>query len=463
MADLNDNRPFVSNALVKGHFIAGFFWFLVAISAGMLFSFQFHQIYPLSGIEMFSPGRVRMLHTNLVAYGFIANCFLAALYWAVPRLTGQRVTDSKYLGGAILYVWNLLILATVVLIDLGYAQAVEWGETPVPLDPFILLALVLVVIQFIVPLFRCKDKSQYVSMWYFMGAMVWTGLVYFMGNFFPQYWVPGTGGAALIGLYIHDLVGLFVTPLGWGLMYYFVPILIRKPVWSHGLSLVGFWGLAFFYPLNGVHHFLYSPIPMYAQYGAVASTIAVEIVVTTVIVNFFATLRGRGDHLRHNLPVRWFYVGMVLYFITCLQCAFQVTLTFQKIIHFTDWVVGHSHLVMFGVFGSWIFGMIQYLWPKVTGNEWYSRRESEWTFWMMSIGVVIMFLSLLAGGLVQGFLWRDLAPFETSITASTPFWFVRVFAGIMIVTGAIILAHNMWRTARGDRAVQTSPQLAGAA
>ena len=56
-------------------------------------------------------------------------------------------------------------------------------------------------------------------------------------------------------------MGLFVTPLGWGLMYYFVPILLKKPIWSHGLSLVGFWGLAFFYPLNGIHHFLYTPIP----------------------------------------------------------------------------------------------------------------------------------------------------------------------------------------------------------
>ena len=44
---------------------------------------------------------------------------------------------------------------------------------------------------------------------------------------------------------------------------------------------------------------------------------------------------------------------MIFYFLTCLQCALQVTLTFQKMIHFTDWVVGHAHLVMFGVFSMW--------------------------------------------------------------------------------------------------------------
>jgi cytochrome c oxidase cbb3-type subunit 1 len=67
--------------------------------------------------------------------------------------------------------------------------------------------------------------------------------------------VAGTSAGAIGGLFIHDLVGLFVTPLGWGLMYYFVPIMLKKPIWSHGLSLVGFWGLAFFYPLQGIHHY----------------------------------------------------------------------------------------------------------------------------------------------------------------------------------------------------------------
>ena len=102
----------------------------------------------------------------------------------------------------------------------------------------------------------------------------------------------GNAAGPLLGLYIHDLVGLWVTPMGWGMMYFFVPIILKKPIWSHALSLVGFWGLAFFYPLQGVHHFLGSPIPLFAQYSAVISTIAIEIVVTTVVINFFMTWKG---------------------------------------------------------------------------------------------------------------------------------------------------------------------------
>ena len=101
---------------------------------------------------------------------------------------------------------------------------------------------------------------MYVTHWYFMAAFVWTFLTYAMGNFLPQYFVRGTSAGAVGGLFIHDLVGLFVTPLGWGLMYYFVPILLKKPIWSHGLSLVGILGPGVLLPAER-----HPPLPLHAD------------------------------------------------------------------------------------------------------------------------------------------------------------------------------------------------------
>jgi cytochrome c oxidase cbb3-type subunit 1 len=254
------------------------------------------------------------------------------------------------------------------------------------------------------------------------------------------------------------------------MMYYFVPIILRKPVWSHGLSLIGFWGLAFFYPLNGIHHFLYTPIPMFLQYGAVISTIAVELVVTTVIVNFFMTLRGSGDMLRTSIPIRWFYTGMIFYFTTCLQCAFQTTLTFQKIIHFTDWVVGHAHLVMFGVFGFWMLGLLVHLLPRVLGRvQWYSRSLNEWHYWITAVSMLVMFFDLTIAGLIQGYMWRDLAPWEETLRASMPFWLVRTVAGSAMIFAQFLFVYNVIATAVGKRskaelgAVNSAKDLGGLA
>jgi cytochrome c oxidase cbb3-type subunit 1 len=194
---------------------------------------------------------------------------------------------------------------------------------------------------------------------------------------------------------------------------------------------------------------------MYAQYGAVMSTIAVEIVVFTVIVNFFVTLRGSGDMLRKSLPIRWFYTGMVLYFLTCFQCAFQTTLTFQRLIHFTDWVVAHAHLVMFGVFSFWIVGMTVYLWPKLVGAPWWSDKLNGLVYWMMTLSLVAMFLDLTIAGVVEGYLWQNLAPWERSLTAAMPFWHTRVVTGVAIVAAAFLFAYNMWMTARSRSSAST--------
>ncbi|MBI4232127.1 cbb3-type cytochrome c oxidase subunit I [Candidatus Peregrinibacteria bacterium] len=443
----NDDRQLVEVELVKAHLIASVVFFITLIIAGLLFSLQFLYRYPFPNTELLSPGRIRMIHTNLAAYGFIVNAFIAGLLWAIPRMTKLPMLSAK-LGWFIFWTWQAIVMATILGILTGYAQAIEWGETPIFVDPFVVIGAVLLVINLITPIIKCKDESLYVSLWYFSAGFIWLCLTYLMGNYFPQFFVPGAAGAAISGLFIHDLVGLFVTPMGWGLMYYFVPIILKKPIWSHGLSLIGFWALAFCYPLNGVHHYLWSPIPMYAQYGAVVSTVAVEIVVTTVLINFFATLWGSSDALRTSIPLRWFYTGMICYFITCLQCSIQVLLTVQEIIHFTDWVVGHAHLVMFGVFGFWIMGFLTYLWPKVVGKPWHSELLNGWHYWLTTIGMGLMFFDLVAGGLLQGFLWKNLSPWEDSITYSIPFWAVRAAAGIMIFIGQVIFVYNLWATTK---------------
>ncbi len=437
----------IDQRIVLWYLVMSLTYVLVGMLAGYFYSFQFLQHNPVDGIELFSPGRWRMVHTNGMAYGFIANAFLGGLHWAIPRLTLHPVFSRK-LSWFIFFAWQGILVATVVGLLMGQAQPLEWGETPVWIDPVALLGLVLVAINFLTPILKAKGP-MYVSLWYFIAAFIWTVLVYAMGNFIPQYFVGGSAAGAIGGLFIHDLVGLFVTPIGWGLMYYLVPIILKKPIWSHGLSLVGFWGLAFFYPLNGIHHFLYSPIPMFLQYGAIISTIAVEMVVTTVIINFFGTLWGRGDTLRTSIPIRWFYVGMVFYFTTCLQCAFQTTLYFQQIIHFTDWVVGHAHLVMYGVFGFWIIGLMTYLFPRVLGaSDWYNPRLNSWHFWITSISMLVMFIDLMCAGLIQGFQWRDLAPWEDSLVASRPFWILRTITGTGMLVGMSIFAFNVWMTAR---------------
>jgi cytochrome c oxidase cbb3-type subunit 1 len=466
-------QPLINLKLVRVHILVGFVFLIIAMLMGTFYALQFNNMYPFPGFEYLAPGRVRMVHTNAVAYGFIVNVFLGALYWVVPRLTQRRVL-SDLLGWLIFWVYLFIVLWAVVGILTGHGQAVEWGETPnwlspngsilFPIDDLVMVGLILIAIQFLTPIFKFGSRQpMYVSLWYFSVAFIWVILTYAMGNYLPEF-VPGAGGATFVGLFIHDLVGLLVTPLGWGMMYFFVPALLKKPIWSHAVSLLGFWGLAFFYPLQGVHHFIYSTIPMFAQFGAVVATVAIEVMVVTVFINFFMTLRGREMAPVANLPIRWFYTGMVFYVITCIQCAVHVQFWAQEFVHFTDWVVGHAHLIMFGTFGFWLIGITTDLWPRVVGRKtWYMPALHEWVFWACTIGLASMFVGLTSAGLVEGYLWIALAPWEAMLQSVRLIWLFRTATGLLMLAGVLLFAFNMYMTATTKEPEPASAGLPAAA
>jgi hypothetical protein len=43
------------------------------------------------------------------------------------------------------------------------------------------------------------------------------------------------------GLWTHDAVGLFVTPMALAVAYYVISATTRRPIFGHALSLIGFW------------------------------------------------------------------------------------------------------------------------------------------------------------------------------------------------------------------------------
>lgn len=450
----------VDYKVIQLHFVAFFGFLIVVLLAGLSYSLQFLQKYPFPGVEILSPGRIRMVHTQGVAYGMLANGLFAVMYYIIPKLTSFEVYSRK-LSHYFFWAYNSVVLIAVAMILAGYAQGLEWAETPKLLDPIIALTVVGMVINWVVPMWKARAKPFYVSLWYILAALLWTPLVYVMGNFLPEYIFAGTSGAAISSMYIHDLVGLFVTPIGIASVYYLLPVVMKKPLYSHALSIIGFWGLAFFYPLNSAHHYLYSPIPMWAQYASIVASIGVHVVVYTVIFNIFSTIGADWKQLITNRPVKWIFTGALFYLITCIQCAVQVTLSAQEIIHFTDWVVGHAHFVLFGVFTFWITAWVYWLLPRIWGVELYSNTLSRWHYWLAMLGIAIMQVDLLAAGVVQGMLWNSLAPFIESVRASFPFWWTRTFTGIMILVGEACFIVNIYLTWSESRKQKSSTVIVG--
>ena len=452
-------EPLVDTPLVAAHGLAALVTVLIAVVFGILISLQFFLPDVTGSWLSMAWGRMRYAHTQGIMLGWLGNAFLAFLYHAVPVLAGRPVTSAR-LGRWLFGLWNFVVVVPGWLLVLaGISQPIEWAEFPPLVDAAVVVALVLAAIQFIPPFFHRGLEELYVSSWYIIGALVFTVLAYPMGNIVPEL-VPGAESAAFTGLWIHDAVGLFVTPLALAILYYVIPAATGRPIFSHFLSMVGFWGLFFLYPLNGTHHYVFSVIPMAAQMGAIAASALLGVIVIIVVTNLLLSARG-GDWLRGDIALRFAVMSTIFYLIVSVQGALQAQMSLNRVIHFSDWVIGHSHLAMLGFATFAGIGGIIHAWQRIPGAR-YNASALNWSFWLLTGGVCIMVIDLTLAGLVEARLWLGESPWLESVQQAKPYWLVRTLSSIPITAGFLLLFYGLVSGPR-DAAVRQMQAAAGSA
>jgi cbb3-type cytochrome oxidase subunit 1 len=439
--------PPVETRLVYAHGLAALLTLLISVVFGVLASIELLVPDFASGHGAWlSWGRLRYDHTQGIMLGWLGNAFFAFLYHAVPLLTGRSVTSAR-LGQWMFGLWNFAVVAPGwVLVLAGFSQPLEWAEFPLVIDVFVVLALLLAIVQFLPPFFSRGLEDLYVSSWYVIGGLVFTLLAYPMGNFVPEL-IPGARGAAFSGLWIHDAIGLFVTPLALAIIYFVIPAATRRPIFSHFLSMLGFWLLFFLYPLNGTHHYIFSVIPMSAQIGAITASTLLGVDVAIVVANLLLSLRGAGWFPR-DIALRFVSTGTVFYLIVSIQGSVQAQMSVNQSIHFTDWVVGHSHLAMLGFASFAAAGGVIHAWQRIPWAR-YNPRMLEWSYWLLFAGVIIMVSDLTIAGLAEARLWQTTQPWIESVRAARPYWWIRTLSVVPIGAGFITLLIGLTSGDRG--------------
>ena len=431
---------------MHAHGLASLVTLLVSATFGIIVSLQLLMPDLGQDVAWLGWGRLRYAHTQGIMLGWLGNAFLAFLYHGVPLLTGQPVT-SRRLGLWLFGLWNFAVmLPGWILVLSGVSQPLEWAEFPLVVDVFVMVGLVMAAVQFLPSFFTRGLESLYVSSWYILGGLVFTMLAYPMGNIVPEL-IPGASGAAFSGLWIHDAIGLFVTPLALAVIYFVIPASTGRPIYSHFLSMLGFWLLFFLYPLNGTHHYVFSVIPMAAQIGAITASTLLGVDVIIVVANLFLSLRGAG-YVARDPALRFVATGTLFYFIVSMQGAAQAQMAVNQAVHFTDWVIGHSHLAMLGFATFSAAGGLVHVWQRIPWAR-YNARAIEWSYWLLVVGLVVMVSDLTIAGLVQGQLWTSGAPWIESVKATRPYWIVRSLSAIPLAAGFISLLTGLTTGPRG--------------
>ncbi len=426
-------------------------FFLITILVGFVMAIKF--VFPefLGGLGILSFGRIRPIHTNGVLFGWLLAANMGLCYYIVPRLCGTRLFSEK-LGIATLVIWIFVVLSAVVTLAAGQTQAREYLELVWWLDALVAVAWVLFAVNIFATIAKRKRPQMYVSLWYIMGTILWTTILWVVGNL-PVY--SGVNDANVNWWFGHNAVGLIFTPVGVALAYYFIPKSTGNPLYSHKLSLIGFWTIAFLYIWNGAHHILFGPIPVWLQTVAILFSVSLLIPVWTVIANFFGTLRGKWA--QGNYVVKFLLAGTVFYLLTCFQGPMHSLRSVNQIVSKTDWIVGHAHMAVFGAFTFFAIAGIYFSLPRMLGKKSvYSERLGEWHFWLSFVGFLGFAVSLWIGGFLQGLQWMDFKlSFLDTVKTMSPYYVVRLFSAVVMMLGQLVFAVNIVKTVRlGSQSVE---------
>ena len=246
---------------------AGAVWFVVGTLYGLFSAIHLMAPDALGNIGVLVFGRTRPVHVNTVIFGFVAPVLVGCALYYVPALLRTPLWSER-LGWASWLLWNVTVASGPATFSFGISQGREYAELIYPVKALLLLALVLLLYVLLMTVLNRKENLLYVSVWYVVGAVLWTAAFYPPGNVM---WRPATGAltgtvdAIWLWFYGHNIFGLFLTPLAIAIAYYIMPRVANAPLYSHTLSLIGFWTLLAFYTHIGTHHLIQAPVPTWLK------------------------------------------------------------------------------------------------------------------------------------------------------------------------------------------------------
>jgi cytochrome c oxidase cbb3-type subunit 1 len=417
-------------------------WLVLGSVAGLIASQKLTSPDFLTESAWLTFGRVRSAHLNMVIYGWASMAGLGIALWMLPRLLKTNLVGERFaVAGAGL--WNAGVAAGVVAILSGWTDGLQWLEIPWQIGILLAVGGALCAVPLFLTLSRRTVDHLYVSLWYILAALIWFPILYVVAK--VPYVHFGVEQAVVNWWFAHNVLGLWLTPLGLGAAYYFIAKVLGRPIYSYSLSLVGFWALAMFYSQAGIHHLIGGPVPSWLVSVSVVQSVMMIVPVLAVGINQHMTVVGRFATLKYSPTLRFVVLGAVLYTLVSLQGAHEALPFFNRLVHFTQYKVAHAHLGVYGFFSMVMFGSIYFVMPRVVEREWPYPKLIAWHFWLVAIGFAIYFVFLSIGGILQGIAMLDPArPFMDSVNVLTPYLLARTFGGLLMTAGHFVFAWHFF-------------------
>ena len=393
----------------------------------------------------------------LLQYGFLTMASLAGVFFITPRLVGVQIR-SEIAGQLAALLLNVTVLMGVTLTLFGGVADHQFSELPPYLDLVVVLALVICLAVVVGTVRKSVEERLYVSLWYFIGGLVWAPLGIAAGNLHPYEGVADSI-AHLFGL--NATTHLFFGAIGIGVILYIIPRAGGGTLWSERVGLVGFWVLAFAGPLAGQGRAVLGPGPDWLETISISASIALLVVVLTTVANVMGSLRDSWTKLSGLPSVRFLLGGTALWTVAMVQGSLQPIRSLSSNLGTTSAIEGQVWLALLA-YSVWAVGSITFAFPKLQGRKWLASTTLSTSFWLGFLGAAMAGGAFLVAGLVESSVWSAGTALQSPLNLGEGFQVVLAATKplrIAVVAGFVTFAVAQWMfatalfrsTTSGDR------------
>ena len=436
-------------------------WGAVGMLVGVVIAVQLAWWPANGGIPWITYGRIRPVHTDAVIFAFAGNAFFTGLYYSLQRLVKARMWSDQ-LSKIHFWGWQLIIVSVAITLPLGITQGKEYAEMEWPIDIAVAVIWVLFTVNVMGTLAVRRVKHLYVAIWFYLASVITIALLHVVNalaipvTFLKSYSVyAGVQDALVQWWYGHNAVGFLLTTTFLGLMYYFIPKAVNRPVYSYRLSIIHFWALVFIYIWAGPHHLLYTALPEWAQSLGMVFSIMLIAPSWGGMINGLLTMRGAWDRVRDDPVLKFFVLALTFYGMATLEGSLLSIKSLNLLSHYTDWTIAHVHSGALGWVGGMVFAMTYFLAPRLWDTKLYSVRMANAHFWLATLGILLYISSMWTSGIVQGLMLQDETKegllrypnFIETVLAVLPLYWIRALGGLLYLVGAVLCLYNVFKTA----------------
>ncbi|WP_449436808.1 cbb3-type cytochrome c oxidase subunit I [Pedobacter steynii] len=290
-------------------------WYLGAATCWLLFGTTVGEYL---GIKFVAPdadqlswlsfGRLRPVHTNAVFWGWASLGMIGLGLYVVPRVGNAPLASIK-LGWYSFWLINIAVIIGSLCLMAGINNGGgEYREYTWPVMLLFGLGVIFTLINFMQTVARRTTKEIYISNWYIIASVIFVIVIAFVA--YVPFWQDGLGETIIQGYYMHQGVGMWFMLFTLGIVYYFLPQQLNKPIYSYSLGILAFWTQILFYTVIGTHHFVFSSIPWSLQTVAILGSMGMVIPVAAGTTNFIMTFKGAWHKVPSSYTLPFLSLGL---------------------------------------------------------------------------------------------------------------------------------------------------------